>query len=162
MAAHLKYKSGSSWVDYNLVVWPVGVFYISYSSTSPASLFGGTWTPVTTGVLRAKAANNTAGSDSQTLNLSHSHWMTLAANSYRSGTSTRVTNWEYTASNGIAYTNGGSVPVNPVATDLSSNELPSSAKKYYSPNTTGHRTLGNVTVSHLPQYQNVYCWRRTA
>ena len=162
MAAHLKYKSGSSWIDYNLVVWPVGAIYISYSSTSPASSFGGTWTAVTTGVLRAKAANNTAGSDSQTLNLSHSHWMTFAASSYIGGTSTKVTNWEYAASNGVAYTIGGSVPVNPVTTDLSSNPIPPSATKYYSPNTTGHRTLGNVTVSHLPQYQNVYCWRRTA
>ena len=98
MAAHLKYKSGSSWIDYNLVVYPVGAIYISYTSTSPATLFGGTWVAVTTGVLRAKAANNTAGSDSQTLNLSHSHWMTFAASSYIGGTSTKVTNWEYIAS----------------------------------------------------------------
>ena len=158
----LYYKSGSSWVNALNIFYPVGAFYISNVSTSPATLLGGTWAAVTTGVLRAKAANNTAGSDSQTLNLSHSHWMTFAASSYIGGTSTKVTNWEYIPSNGIAYTNGGSVPVNPVTTDLSSNPIPSSATKYYSPNTTGHRTLGNVTVSHLPQYQNVYCWRRTA
>ena len=33
---HLKYKSGSSWIDYNLVVYPVGAYYFSSSSTSPS------------------------------------------------------------------------------------------------------------------------------
>lgn len=55
---HLKYKSGSSWVDYNLVVYPVGALYFSFTSTSPANLFGGTWTPITGRFLYMNAGNS--------------------------------------------------------------------------------------------------------
>ncbi len=41
-----------------LKAYPVGAYYISESATSPASLFGGTWTQVTGRFLRA--ANDTA------------------------------------------------------------------------------------------------------
>lgn len=76
MAVHLKYKSGDSWVDYNLVVYPVGALYISYSSTSPATLFGGTWVAITGRFLYANADTGTGGSNTQTLsvdNLPHIH-----------------------------------------------------------------------------------------
>lgn len=76
MAVHLKYKSGDSWVDYNLVVYPVGAVYISYSSTSPATLFGGTWVAITGRFLYANADTGTGGSNTQTLsvdNLPHIH-----------------------------------------------------------------------------------------
>ena len=45
----IKYKNGSSWID---ILHPVNSFYISYASTSPANLFGGTWTQVTNAALR--------------------------------------------------------------------------------------------------------------
>ena len=32
------------YVDLRLLLYPVGSTYISYTSTSPANLFGGTWT----------------------------------------------------------------------------------------------------------------------
>lgn len=37
------YKNGSSWQDLMLQAYPVGAIYLSYTSTSPASLFGGSW-----------------------------------------------------------------------------------------------------------------------
>lgn len=66
MAAHLKYKSGSSWIDYNLVIYPIGAVYISYTSTSPASQFGGTWTPITGRFPYFNAGTGTGGANSHT------------------------------------------------------------------------------------------------
>lgn len=70
----LMYKSGSSWID---VIHPVGSMWLSNSSTSPSSLFGGTWQQLTNAVLRAAAGYGYGGSDSHTLTIdempSHSH-----------------------------------------------------------------------------------------
>ncbi len=43
-------------------VYPVGAVYISTSSTSPASLFGGSWTQITNTFLVASGSDYTAGS----------------------------------------------------------------------------------------------------
>lgn len=43
--------------------YPVGALYISYVSTSPADLFGGTWTPITGYFLRAGNNTGTGGSN---------------------------------------------------------------------------------------------------
>ncbi len=48
-------------------VYPVGAVYISYVSTSPASLFGGTWVQITGRFLRMANDVNTGGSDTVTL-----------------------------------------------------------------------------------------------
>ena len=40
------YKNGSIWENLMLEAYPVGAIYISSDSTSPASLFGGTWSPL--------------------------------------------------------------------------------------------------------------------
>ena len=65
--AVIKYKNGSNWVNAALAFYPVGAIYLSYSSVTPADLFGGTWSSITTGVLRAKGANSTGGADTHTL-----------------------------------------------------------------------------------------------
>ena len=64
---HLKYKSGSSWIDYNLVIYPVGALYFSFTSTSPADLFGGTWSPITGRFLYMNAGNSSHNATSVTV-----------------------------------------------------------------------------------------------
>lgn len=64
----LMYKSGTSWID---VIHPVSSMWLSNSSTSPSSLFGGTWQQLTNAVLRAAAAYGYNGSDSMTLTVSN-------------------------------------------------------------------------------------------
>lgn len=44
--SHLKYKKDGSWIDYATDIYPVGSVYLTYNTTSPATLFGGTWTRV--------------------------------------------------------------------------------------------------------------------
>lgn len=43
-------------------IYPVGAIYISYDSTSPATLFGGTWTAINGRFLLAQNSTYTAGS----------------------------------------------------------------------------------------------------
>lgn len=39
----IKYKDGDTWKDAVLDYYPVGALYFSFSNTSPANLFGGSW-----------------------------------------------------------------------------------------------------------------------
>lgn len=43
-------------------VYPVGSIYMSMTATSPASLFGGTWEPITDCFIRAADSDHPAGS----------------------------------------------------------------------------------------------------
>ena len=47
--ALLYYKNGSSWVNALNLFYPVGAVYLANTSTSPSSLFGGTWQRCTEG-----------------------------------------------------------------------------------------------------------------
>jgi hypothetical protein len=106
----IKYKNGSSWID---ILHPVNSFYFSYASTSPSSLFGGTWTQVTNAALRGAKSTGYTGSDTTTLTTSqipkHTHnslpntiyfWVT-----YRNGfpNGNGDTGWGLTNSNHTAF-----------------------------------------------------------
>ena len=150
MAVHLKYKSGDSWVDYSLVVYPVGALYISYSSTSPATLFGGTWVAITGRFLYANADTGTGGSNTQTLrvdDLPHIYGKLeirgiddafMSTSSVGEGVfkldgySDRC--WIFERAGGLTEGYGG-----------------------FSMNFGSGKAHNN-----MPAYQSVYCWRRTA
>ena len=61
----LKYRTTSGWGELNLLtlddVYPVGALYLSYVNTSPASLFGGTWTQLTDRFLVGAGSNYAVG-----------------------------------------------------------------------------------------------------
>lgn len=63
----IRYRNGSNWVD---ILHPVGSFYFSTQSTSPSSLFGGTWIQITNAAIRGATTTGYAGSDSTTLTIS--------------------------------------------------------------------------------------------
>lgn len=143
MAAHLKYKSGSSWVDYNLVVYPVGAIYLGFSSTSPASLFGGTWTPITGRFLYCNAGTGTGGNNS----VSHTH-----------GLSSGFAKIDIGNSIGIVQVNTG---INYTVTKHLLGTV--NAASWQTP--FGVPLMGNsnsASISTMPSYQTVYAWRRTA
>lgn len=115
------------------MIYPVGAVYISYVSTSPASLFGGSWTQIT-GVLRAARDTGTGGSDTHTLS-----W-----NEMPSHTHSYDRLWTYNSSSPQgAYGSGG------FWFSFGSGTQTASAGSNYAHN-------------NLPYYQNVYAWRRTA
>ena len=122
--------------------YPVGALYVSFSATSPASLFGGTWAQITGRFLRAASGTGTGGSDTCTLTSgqmpNHHHgviserdgdWMGLwQSNVSEGGLWWVVSNSTPGANKGIKTTSVGS--------DSSHNNMPA--------------------------YQDVYVWRRTA
>lgn len=60
----IRYRNGSNWVD---ILHPVGSFYFSTASTTPASLFGGTWVQITGAVIRGNNSLGYGGSDTHTM-----------------------------------------------------------------------------------------------
>lgn len=77
----LYYKNDSTWEQIQLVSFPVGAIYMSYTSTSPASFIGGSWTRIQKRFLLAAGseydAGDTGGETEHTLTVnempSHSH-----------------------------------------------------------------------------------------
>ena len=133
----IKYKSGSSWVDIRMQIFPVGSIYMSMTSTSPSSLFGGTWAAITGRFLYCNAGTSTGGSNTHTLVFdempSHNH-----------------------GGGGRNFVMDGSATGGAVAANISVGG--NSYVKYGSTATAGNSQPHN----NMPAYQTVYCWRRTA
>lgn len=66
-----------AYINLGQVIYPVGAIYASANSTSPASLFGGSWTQITNAALRGATWVGYSGSDTHALNVnempSHKH-----------------------------------------------------------------------------------------
>lgn len=100
--------------------YPVGAIYMSLVETSPASLFGGTWTPINDRFLLSSGskygAGNTGGSDSITLTIdnmpAHSHEVDGQANLYYTLGSESIWNLSGVATGykSATSTNGGGKP----------------------------------------------------
>lgn len=147
----------SNFVNLLDIIYPVGSIYITFSSVSPATSIGGTWSQITNKVLRAANDTNTGGSDTQSHNFEHNHYMSMNwAAKYNFSVTSNVT--------GINIHNGNCISTaTPILTSLSS--LPSISDKY--PGANGNfsdigKPLSTVTWNNLPAYQNCYVWRRTA
>ena len=130
----LMYKSGNSWID---VIHPVGSMWLSNSSTSPSSLFGGTWQQLTNAVLRAAAGYGYGGSDNMTLTTSN-----MPSHSHR-----LLGNYLYDnagdGNDALWYIGHKSASNNKWTTSFC------------------EATGGGQAFSKLPRYCNIYCWVRT-
>lgn len=125
------------------LAYPVGAVYISYVSTSPASLFGGTWEQLTGVFLRAANDTNTGGADS----VSHYHWQTLGTNA----TEKNVYIVQGENNDGLSARVIRATKIN-IIDAYGSNAT----------GTTRQDTTYSTTVNNMPTYQDVYAWRRTA
>lgn len=80
----LYYKENDIWAEYYGSM-PIGSVYMSYKSTSPATIYGGTWTRITSAVIRGNSDSTTGyqGSDNVTLTVdqipSHSHEISFSS-----------------------------------------------------------------------------------
>lgn len=80
----LYYKENDTWAEYYGSM-PIGSVYMSYESTSPATIYGGTWTRITSAVIRGNSGSTTGyqGSDNVTLTVdqipSHSHKISFSS-----------------------------------------------------------------------------------
>lgn len=132
---HRRYNgtSWSTWINVSLYKYPVGAVYISYEPTSPAELFGGTWTSITGVFPYFNAGTTTGGSNTHTLTVaqipSHTHNVTGGA------------------------ATGGSI------TGLDS--FGSRYKTTRTVSNAAQATGGSSSHNNMPAYQTFYAWRRT-
>ena len=102
-----------SFISLTDLTHPVGAIYLSTASTSPASLFGGSWSQITSRFLYATTSSNwTGGSNTHTLSVSempsHTHSTSVILNSL--GDTGEVL-WQHGSARlkagGVANTGGG-------------------------------------------------------
>lgn len=138
----LYYKENDTWAEYYGSM-PIGSVYMSYNSTSPATIYGGTWTRITSAVIRGNSGSTTGyqGSDNVTLTVdqipSHSHEISFS--SLRVDTSGGGGNRYFCSGNGFALQSfRGTIDA------------------------TIANTGGGEAFSVLPRRFEVYIWYRTA
>lgn len=122
-------------------IYPVGSIYISTVSTSPSTLFGGTWEQIKDTFLLAAGTTYTAG----TTGGEATH--TLTVNEMPSHSHYQKRYWGSSGSANQAYTWG---------TEFTD------AHAYGSQIDTTHSTGGGGPHNNMPPYLAVYVWKRTA
>jgi hypothetical protein len=134
---------GKTWDERLLDVYPVGSIYMSVNSSSPASLFGGTWEQLKDrfmlGAGDTYAAGSTGGAGNHTHNLSNG-FAQLAANG-------NEIYWDYKTASFKANWSAGvtsGAPADKVMADAVS---------------LGGQTDG---ASNIPPYLAVYMWKRVS
>ena len=131
----LYYKTDATWEEIQLVSFPVGAIYMSYTSTSPASFIGGSWTQIQERFLLAAGgeydAGDTGGETEHTLTVnempSHTHQAKMSMRRFAT----------QNVGDG-AYISGTGYNINMTATG------------------------GGAAHNNMPPYLVVYIWRRTA
>ena len=144
-------------------VYPVGSIYMSMIGTSPASLFGGTWTQLQSQFLLA--ANNTASANADPkYNNNESggeemHTLTQAempTHNHIQRTSPKTWGWARTA---LIFTASASSSATGADTPLGNSEYGTySNRTYLYTETNG----GDGSHNNMPPYLAVYMWKRTA
>lgn len=155
---------GSDVVD---LIYPVGSIYMSVNSTSPSTLFGGTWEKIEDTFLLASGTTYSNGSTGG------SATVTLTENQMPSHTHTQNAH-THTGTDGrgfVTHTEGKSVTQKRVSVPSSgSNYAPiiTSSDNWYSVGSVGSTTAtnqnkgGGQAHNNMPPYLTVNVWKRTA
>ena len=134
------------------IVYPVGAIYMSASSTSPASLFGGTWEQIQDRFLLAAgssyAAGNTGGAEKVTLTEAQLPYIegTLIFHGQENGTCIYQTSGHFTGTQlDGKYKDGGNT-----------------VSSAYSQQNPKFSFGSGESHTNMPPYLAVYVWKRTA
>lgn len=160
-----------------LLAWPINSVYISFASTNPAGLFGGTWTAIGTGRMligvdptdaTMDAAGDTGGSKTHTLSKGN-----IPPHEHGPGGLVTASNGNHAHPVDVSDGTGsrpGQMPRGTI-TNVGTADPSASAVKgegAHTHNITGNTGdgagdgLGTGAVNHMPPYLAVYMWRRTA
>ena len=128
-------KAGSSFQT--ICPFPVGYIYQSYNSTSPANIYGGSWTPITGRFLYCNNGTDVGGSNTHKLTVDEmpNHKHPLKANC------------------GSTY-GGGNIPIQKDKVFMFHSD--------YNIWIAGQEQGGNRSHNNMPAYQTCYAWRRIA
>lgn len=142
----LYYKENGTWAEYYGSM-PIGSVYMSYNSTSPATIYGGTWTRITSAVIRGNSGSTHgyAGSDTVTLTADNLPYHNHSINAY-SGRGNNMTDPRYSysfSSRSDIYTTNFDDFTATIATNYAGNQ-------------------NSSQISVLPRRFEVYIWYRTA
>lgn len=159
------------------LIYPVGSIYMSVNSTSPATLFGGTWEPISGRFLLAAgggySAGDTGGEAFHTLNISeipsHQHSGSTDSDgshshSYGSGKYVHLTTDGDTGAEGYSGGLSGSgykLPRSKSSENYTHGSKTASAGSHTHSFTTGSAG-GGVSHNNMPPYLVVNVWKRTA
>lgn len=165
-------------------LYPVGSVYISFNSTDPSTLFGGTWVRLKDTFLLANgdsyAPNTTGGSATKTIGVNnlpqHTHSCSTVGNHTHTRGSMNITGSfgqmeDYGVAAGGAFTIGSRSSAGPDGRpDGVGYTINFDAWKSWtgSTSTEGNHThtIGNtgsgLPLNIMPPYQTVYMWKRTA
>lgn len=140
---------GKKLIDY---IYPIGSIYMSVNATSPANLFGGSWTQLKDRFLLGAGSTYTAGSTGGAA----THKLTVAEmpshnHSFKDGSHTFL--WGQNKTNNV-YLNNASA----VAGKTPGNSAMTSQNIWNSTNSSGNTSAHN----NMPPYLAVYMWKRTA
>lgn len=149
--ATISFKNGSSWETYS--PYPVGAVIFSYTALTPGNLYGGTWAQINSSkYIRIANDSDTGGSASA----SHVHGSTDMIACWGGPWSTSESGIIYcfnrTSSSASAWTYQGYYDVK-------------NAGKYSGSAKSGIPIGGNTNSTSIditPEYQDLYCYRRTA
>lgn len=155
----------STFVNLLEVIYPVGSIYQSMNSTSPATLFGGTWSAIKSRFLYANESNEIGGSSK------HSHYYGIAQwGYYGAGADNSIWLRHFTSTD----TSGDWQSARWDADIMSADDFhhKGNATLSVNNNVTNSTTKreagwgGTITSTsqsdYLPPYQSCYTWRRTA
>lgn len=151
--ANISIKDSSSWNTYLNLIYPVGSVYISYTSTSPSTRFGGTWVSIAGKFPYFNAGTGTGGNNSHTHGLANGFAKFFmgqeTANRYSFLSLTKTGSWSGYGK--LLKLVGGQ------------DDWWSMAEGNISTHTTGIGLGGSSdSASTMPAYQTLYAWRRTA
>lgn len=124
--------------------YPIGSIYMSVNSTSPSTLFGGTWVQLENTFLYATSttadANSTTSTGGSATN-THHHWQTFGADA----------NYIY-----------GNLDKTSIDSKVESHSRIRVAKQNQSTDNMRFDTTYNETINIMPPHMKVYMWKRTA
>lgn len=133
-------KNWSQWKLANInAIYPVGSIYMSVNSTSPATLFGGTWQRIEERFLLGASATYGAGSTGGEA----SHILSLAEMPVHS----------HPLGPGVQFVGSG---------EPRTWNIDSSTQQNYAAYGTTAGAGGNASHNNMPPYLSVYIWKRTA
>ena len=149
------------------LAYPVGSFYVSYNSTSPATLFGGEWTQITDKFLYCANSAGTTGGSSTHKHTTGGHQLTVDEMPKHRHTPVlwnETDKWSWRVGTRDMATGGTAAPY----IDWSATKSGGVNDTNYNLRTTweggnGSHSHGDTgSSSSMPPYMTVYCWRRTA